>query len=66
MSHSERCATRSLINFNAEYNPEGKYPVITFCDGHHSDPDQVKKQCGRVRRLKQLETDLGNALQLIS
>ena len=45
MSHSERCAN-PIVNhnfFNAEYNPEGKYPVITFCDGHHSDPDQSEE-----------------------
>ncbi len=41
LSHSEKCAN-PIVNenfYNAEYNPEGKYPVITFCDGHESDAD---------------------------
>ena len=41
MSHAERCA-QPIVNegfHNAEYNPEGKYPVITFCDGHENDSE---------------------------
>jgi len=34
---SEKCANPVVVgkpnNYNAEYNPEGKYNLITFCDG---------------------------------
>jgi hypothetical protein len=39
LSTQERC-DNPIVNlnfYNAEYNPEGKYPVITFCDGHEND-----------------------------
>lgn len=45
LSHAERCAN-PIVNqnfYNLEYNPDGKYPVITFCDGHHQDPAQSEQ-----------------------
>lgn len=34
-ARSERCANPYSIDhfYNAEYNPDGSYPVVTFCDG---------------------------------
>ena len=39
-SAEERCANPLVFDgvYNAEYNPRD-YPVITYCDGRHDDPD---------------------------
>lgn len=42
MSDAERCANPAVLTdfYHAEYNPDGSFPVITFCDGNE-DPDDV-------------------------
>ena len=45
MSTQERCANPIVQQnfYHAEYNPNGEYPVITFCDGSHGDPNSSPK-----------------------
>ena len=39
-SKAERCENPRDPNFfNAEYNPDGEYNAITYCDGYVRDPD---------------------------
>ena len=41
LSSVERCENPvTLKGSTTEYNPEGEYPVITFCEGDHSDDVQ--------------------------
>ena len=50
-SPEERCANPVVLEsyYNAEYNPRGDYPVITFCEGVHRDPDRsAEAQLGRI------------------
>lgn len=50
-SRTERCENPvTLENFyNAEYNPRGEYPVITFCEGVKRDPDSSPEgHLGRI------------------
>jgi len=50
-SNGERCDNPIVLpNFyNAEYNPEGRYNAITYCDGRVSDPDGTfEAQLGRL------------------
>jgi hypothetical protein len=50
-SAEERCANPMVFEnvYNVEYNPRGLYPVITFCDGRHDDPDGTPEaELGRI------------------
>ena len=48
LSSAERCENPVTLEgfYNAEYNPEGEYPVITFCEGDHSDDAQSPEIVG--------------------
>ncbi|MEC9464326.1 MAG: hypothetical protein VX834_00980 [Myxococcota bacterium] len=52
LSDAEKCANPVVHEgfYNAEYNPEGAYPVITFCNGNYdSDPrDSFEVQLARM------------------
>jgi hypothetical protein len=53
MTDAERCANPITVeqkySYNAEYNPQGIYPVITFCEGRHSDPEGSEESyLGRI------------------
>jgi hypothetical protein len=50
-SESERCANPLVFEgfYNAEYNPRGDYPVITFCDGREVDEEGTfEAKLGRI------------------
>ena len=50
-SKEERCENPLVIpNFyNAEYNPNGEYNAITYCDGYVRDPDgSFEAKLGRL------------------
>ena len=50
-SEEARCANPLVFEnvYNAEYNPRGEYPVITFCDGRHRDSEDTPE--GKLGRL---------------
>ncbi|MFH1810787.1 MAG: DUF4215 domain-containing protein [Pseudomonadota bacterium] len=52
-ARAERCANPVVVNglYNLEFNPDGSYPVITYCDGEEGDtgdfwPDQHRVASG--------------------
>jgi hypothetical protein len=53
LSDEERCANPITVaqeySYNAEYNPLGAYPVITYCEGRHHDPEGSQEaMLGRI------------------
>ena len=55
LDNAARCADPVVLdyplNLNAEYNPDGAYPLITFCDGHNEVgcDDSDPPVCGEDR-----------------
>lgn len=50
-THEDKCANPVVLEnyFNAEFNPEGTFPVITFCEGEESDDNAtLEGQLGRI------------------
>ncbi len=49
----EPCAHPEVIgqpyNYNAEYNPDGAYPLITFCDGDTVECDDSDPACWKAK-----------------
>ena len=45
LSKAEKCAQPVVLDkfYNAEYNPTGSYPVISFCDGEHRDVEGTQE-----------------------
>ena len=50
-TNEEKCNNPVVLEnyYNAEFNPEGTFPVITFCEGQEDDDDQTfESQLGRI------------------
>ena len=51
LTNAEKCDNPIVLEnyYNAEFNPEGLYPVITFCEGQEDDVQESSEgQLGRI------------------